>query len=254
MPDLLLELYSEEIPAAMQPRAEADLKRLVTDAAVAAGLTYAHAGAFSTPRRLTLHIEGLAAESPARREERRGPRADAPEKAIAGFLCATGLARDALVERADKKGRFLYAVIETPGRPAADILAEAIPDIIRAFPWPKSMRWGAGDLRWVRPLHAILCILSDEAGAQVVPFAIDGIAAGDSTRGHPVHAPARFAVTGLEDYRARLKRAHVMLTREERADHIWIEAHNRAFALGLDVVEDRGLLADIAGLTEWPWS
>jgi glycyl-tRNA synthetase beta chain len=252
MPDLLLELRSEEIPAGMQPRAEADLKRLVTEGLVAAGLSFAHAGAFATPRRLTLHVEGLAGESPARREERRGPRADAPDKAIDGFLRATGLTRDALEERADARGSFLYAAIATPGRPAADILAEVVPAVIRAFPWPKSMRWGAGSLRWVRPLQSILCLLSDETGARVVPFAVDGLVAGDLTQGHPFHAPRPFSVTGFEDYRAKLKRAHVLLSAGERRDHIWIEAHNRAFAQGREVVEDRALLAEIAGLTEWP--
>ncbi|HBG99305.1 MAG TPA: glycine--tRNA ligase subunit beta [Rhodobacteraceae bacterium] len=252
MPDLLLELYSEEIPAGMQPRAEVDLRRLVTEGLVASGLTYAHAGAFSTPRRLTLHVEGLSPHSPARREERRGPRADAPEKAIAGFLRSTGLTRDTLVERADKKGTFLYATIETPGRAASDIVAELLPGVIRGFPWPKSMRWGTGALRWVRPLHSILCVLSDVAGTQLVAFEVDGIVAGDVTRGHPFHAPQPFSVTGFEDYRTKLRRARVMLSAQERADHIWIEAHNRAFAQGLEVVEDRALLADIAGLTEWP--
>ncbi len=252
MPDLLIELLSEEIPARMQKRAADDLKRLVTDGLVEAGLTYASAGAFATPRRLALSVEGLLGESPTTREERKGPRADAPEKAIEGFLRATGLAREQLETRATKKGDVLFAVIERPGRPAAEIVAEVLESAIRNFPWPKSMRWGAGTLKWVRPLHSILCILSDEAGASVVPLSLDGIAAGDTTRGHRFMAPDAFSVTSFDDYRARLKRAHVLLDGQERADHIWHEATNIAFAQGLEVVEDKGLLSEVAGLVEWP--
>ena len=252
MPDLLLELFSEEIPARMQVRAAADLKKLVTDGLVEAGLTYASAGAFSTPRRLSLTIEGLTAESPTVTEDRKGPRADAPEKALAGFLRATGLTRDQLEIRDDKKGQTYFARITKPGRKAEDIIADLIPGVIRNFPWPKSMRWGAGPLKWVRPLHSILCILSDENGATVVPFDVDGIAAGDSTEGHRFMAPGRFSVTSFDDYSARLKRAHVILSAEERADHIWHDATNMGFAAGLEVVEDKGLLAEVAGLVEWP--
>merc|ERR1711969_157742 len=154
----------------MQTRAAQDLKRLVTDGMVEAGLTYAHAGAFSTPRRLVLTVEGLLAESPTTREERKGPRTDAPEKALEGFLRSTGLTKDQLEARDDKKGQVYFAVIERPGRPAAEIVAEVLENAIRNFPWPKSMRWGAGSLRWVRPLHSILCLMSDEAGATVVPM------------------------------------------------------------------------------------
>ena len=184
MPDLLIELFSEEIPARMQARAAEDLKKLVTNGLVEAGLTYAHAGAFSTPRRLVLAVEGLLGESPSLREERKGPRVDAPEKALEGFLRSTGLTKDQLEARDDKKGQVWFAVIDKPGRPAAEIIAEVLEATIRNFPWPKSMRWGAGALRWVRPLHSILCLLSDEAGARVVPLAVDGIEAGDSTEGH----------------------------------------------------------------------
>ena len=193
MPDLLLELFSEEIPARMQARAAEDLKKLVTDGLVEAGLTYAGAGAFHTPRRLALTLEGLSAESPTVVEARKGPRADAPQKALDGFLRSTGLTKDQLELRDDKKGQFYHARIEKPGRPAEDILAETIPAVIRNFPWPKSMRWGTGSLRWVRPLHAILCILSDDAGARPVPFEVDGIEAGDTTRGHRFMAPDAFA-------------------------------------------------------------
>ena len=252
MPDLLLELFSEEIPARMQARAAEDLKKLVTDGLVEAGLTYAGAGAFSTPRRLVLALEGLSAESPTLSEERKGPRADAPEKALEGFLRATGLTKDQLELRDDKKGQTYFATIVKPGRPAEDILAEVIPATIRNFPWPKSMRWGAGPLRWVRPLHSILCILSDEAGARVVPFDVDGLATGDTTEGHRFMAPGRFSVSGFDDYAAKLKKAHVVLSAEERADHIWHDATNMAFAAGLEVVEDKGLLAEVAGLVEWP--
>ena len=252
MPDLLIELFSEEIPARMQARAAEELKKRMTDGLVEAGLTYAGAAAFHTPRRLTLTIHGLLAESPMVREERKGPRVDAPEKAIEGFLRGAGLTRDQLEERDEKKGRVFFAVIEKPGRPAADIVAEELEKIIRNFPWPKSMRWGEGSLRWVRPLHSILCILSDEEGAAVVPLDIDGIKAGDSTEGHRFMAPGRFSVRDFEHYQTELKRRFVVLDATERADAIWQEASNQAFANGLELVEDKGLLSEVAGLVEWP--
>ncbi|WP_170368701.1 glycine--tRNA ligase subunit beta [Ruegeria arenilitoris] len=252
MPDLLIELFSEEIPARMQTRAGEDLKKRITDGLVEAGLTYAHAHALTTPRRLTLAVEGLLAASPTIREERKGPKVGAPDKAIDGFLRGAGISRDQLEERDTPKGAVYFATIEKPGRPAAEIVAEVLADTIRNFPWPKSMRWGSGALRWVRPLHSILCILSDEAGAQVVPMEVDGITAGDTTEGHRFMAPGRFAVTGFEDYAAKLKRAFVVLSPEERAEHIWNDAQNIAFAAGLEVVEDKGLLAEVAGLVEWP--
>ncbi|MFC0201885.1 glycine--tRNA ligase subunit beta [Paracoccus rhizosphaerae] len=252
MPDLLIELFSEEIPARMQARARDDLKRLITDGLVEAGLTYASAGAFSTPRRLTLTVEGLTDHSPTTREERKGPRTDAPEKALEGFLRSTGLTREQLEARDDKKGQVWFATITHPGRPAAEIVAEVLEATIRNFPWPKSMRWGAGNLRWVRPLHSILCILSDEAGAQVVPLNIDGIEAGNRTRGHRFMAPDAFAVTGFEDYATKLRRATVMLDADERASEIRSQAENLAFARGWQIVPDEGLLAEVAGLVEWP--
>ncbi|MGJ8623302.1 MAG: glycine--tRNA ligase subunit beta [Yoonia sp.] len=252
MPDLLIELFSEEIPARMQTRAAEDLRKLVTDGLVEAGLTYAGAAAFSTPRRLALSIEGLTGESKAVREERRGPKVGAPDKAIEGFLRGAGVAREDLEVRDDKKGQVYFAVIEKPGRMAADIIAEVLENAIRNFPWPKSMRWGAGSLKWVRPLHSILCILVDDAGAEVVPLDVDGIASGNTTRGHRFLAPDAFAVTSFDDYEAKLKRANVVLRADERADAIWNDATNQAFALGLEVVEDRGLLAEVAGLVEWP--
>ena len=252
MPDLLIELFSEEIPARMQVRAAADLKKLVTDALVEAGLTYASAGAFSTPRRLALSVEGLSPDSPDTREERKGPRADAPEKALAGFLRATGLTRDQLEIRPDKKGDVFFAVIKHAGRPATEIIAEVLEITIRTFPWPKSMRWGASALKWVRPLHSILCILSDEAGTTVVPLTIDCIQSGDSTSGHPFMAPMPFKVSGFDDYAAKLKKAHVQLNADTRASQIWSDATNLAFAQNLEVVEDAALLAEVAGLVEWP--
>jgi glycyl-tRNA synthetase beta chain len=252
MSDVLIELFSEEIPARMQARAAEDLRKLVTDGLVAAGLHYAGARAFATPRRLVLAMDGLSDHSPALREERKGPKVDAPQPAIDGFLRSTGLTLEALETRDDKKGAFYVAVIEKPGRAAADILAEVLDTTIRNFPWPKSMRWGSGSLRWVRPLQSILCIMTTEAGAQVVPLDVDGIVAGNVTRGHRFMAPDAFAVTGFDDYAARLKRAFVLLDAGERAAMIEAEAQNRAFALGLELVEDRGLLAEVAGLVEWP--
>ena len=253
MPDLLIELFSEEIPARMQAKARDDLRKLVTDGLVEAGLTYASAGAFSTPRRLTLTLDGLTGESRPVREERKGPRADAPAAALDGFLRSTGLSLDQLERREDKKGGVtLFAVLQKPGRPAAEIVAEVLETTIRTFPWPKSMRWGNGSLRWVRPLHSILCLLVDEAGASVVPLTIDGITAGNTTAGHRFLSPARFPVTSFDDYAVKLKRAHVVLDSAEREAAIWQGATNLAFAAGLELVPDPALLAEVAGLVEWP--
>jgi glycyl-tRNA synthetase beta chain len=253
MSDLLIELFSEEIPARMQARAAEDLKKRVTDGLVEAGLTYVGAAAFSTPRRLTLTVQGLLDQSPTVREERKGPKVGAPDKAIEGFLRGAGLTRDQLEERDTPKGAVYFATIEKAGRSAADIVAEVLEATIRNFPWPKAMRWGAGSLRWVRPLHSILCILTNDAGeASVVSMDVDGIAAGNTTQGHRFMASGRFAVSNFDDYQAKLKRDHVILSAAERADHIWQDATNMAFAAGLEVVEDRGLLAEVAGLVEWP--
>ncbi|PCD77083.1 glycine--tRNA ligase subunit beta [Pseudothioclava arenosa] len=252
MPDLLIELFSEEMPARMQPRARDDLRKLVTDGLVEAGLTYGHAAAFSTPRRLVLALQGLTKESPTLREERKGPKTDAPEKAIEGFLRSTGLSLEQLEIRDDKKGQVYFAVTERAGRPAAEIVADVLEKTIRNFPWPKSMRWGSGSLRWVRPLHSILCILTDEAGAEVVPLDVDGITSGDTTRGHRFMAPGVIRVTGFDDYTAKLKAAKVVLDQDERAAAIWHDAQQMAFARGLEVVEDKGLLAEVAGLVECP--
>ncbi len=252
MPDLLIELFSEEIPARMQGMAREALKKLVTDGLVEAGLTYASAGAFSTPRRLTLTVEGLTPESRPVREERKGPRTDAPAQAVEGFLRSTGLTLDQLERRADKKAEVFYAVVEKPGRKADAIIAEVTEAAIRSFPWPKSMRWGAGTLRWVRPLHSILCLLTDDSGSAVVPLEVEGIVSSNTTEGHRFLAPGRFFVTSFEDYAAKLRRAFVMLDPAEREAHIWNDATNGAFAAGLEVVEDKGLLTEVAGLVEWP--
>lgn len=252
MAELLLELFSEEIPARMQGRAAEDLKRMMTDGLVEAGVTYEAAAAFATPRRLALSVVGLLPRTRATREERKGPRTDAPAAAIEGFLRSTGLTRDQLRVQEDKKGAFLVAVIEKPGRDSAEVIAELVPKIIREFPWPKSMRWGAGSLRWVRPLHSILCILSDEAGTRVVPFAVDGISSGDTTMGHRFLAPAAFAVRHFDDYVAKLRAAYVILDPEERKRQIKAEAETLAFAQGLELVPDEGLLSEVAGLVEWP--
>ncbi|MCR9273647.1 MULTISPECIES: glycine--tRNA ligase subunit beta [Mameliella] len=252
MPDLLIELFSEEIPARMQGKAAQDLKKLMTDGLVEAGLTYSGAEAFSTPRRLALTVHGLSAESPTLREERRGPKVGAPDKALEGFMRGAGVTRDQLEEREEKKGAFYYATVVTPGRPAAEIVAEQLEKTVRNFPWPKSMRWGAGSLRWVRPLHRILCLLTDEAGDHPIDLDIDGIKAGQTTEGHRFMGDGAFEVTGFEDYETRLKRAFVILDPQARADAIWHDATNMAFARGLEVVEDEGLLREVAGLVEWP--
>ncbi len=252
MPDLLIELFSEEIPARMQARAREDLKKLVTEGLVQAGLTYASAGAFSTPRRLVLSVDGLTSESRPVREERKGPSTIAPAQAVEGFLRSTGLTLDQLERRADKKGETFYAVVEKPGRAAAVIVAEVLEAVIRTFPWPKSMRWGNGTLRWVRPLQSIICLLSDETGAQVVPLTVDGIVAGNVTEGHRFMGNGRFTVSGFDDYVVKLKRAKVVLDTAEREAAIWQGAQNLAFAAGMEVVADPGLLAEVAGLVEWP--
>ncbi len=252
MPDLLIELFSEEIPARMQARAREDLKKLVTDGLVEAGLTYASAGAFSTPRRLALSVEGLTSESRAVREERKGPATSAPAAAVEGFLRSTGLTLEQLERRADKKGEVFFAVVEKPGRKAEAIVAEVLEGVIRNFPWPKSMRWGSGTLRWVRPLQRILCLLSDEAGTHVVPLEVDGIVAGNVTEGHRFMGAGPFPVHGFDDYVVKLKRAFVVLDSAEREASIWQGAENAAFAAGMEVVPDAGLLTEVAGLVEWP--
>jgi len=260
MPDLLLELFSEEIPARMQRQAAEDLKRLITNALVDRSLTYEGAQAFVTPRRLALHVVGLPAAQPTLREERKGPRVGAPEAAIQGFLKSAGLARieDATIEKDSKKGEFYVASIEKPGRSTSEALTEIIPSVVRAFPWPKSMRWGNAStrpdaLRWVRPLRGILCTLTTpHDAAEVVPFAVDGIEAGEFTWGHRFMAPEPIDVRRYDDYVDALQKAKVVLDADRRKAIICEDAKNLAFAQGLTFVEDDGLLEEVAGLVEWP--
>ena len=259
MPDLLLELFSEEIPARMQARAAEDLRKLVTDRLVDAGLVYEGARAFVTPRRLALSVHGVPARQADVREEKKGPRVGAPENAIAGFLKAAGLKSigEAKVQP-DKKGDFYIAVIEKPGRGAIEVIGEILPDVIQKFPWPKSMRWGVqskepGALGWVRPLHSIVATFGPETEEpDIVPFSVGGIAAGNATRGHRFLAPEPFTVRRLADYQQKLDRAKVVLDAERRRDIIHTEAKQLAFAQGLELIEDGGLLAEVAGLVEWP--
>jgi len=260
MPDLLLELFSEEIPARMQRRAAEDLKKLVTDALVERGLLYEGAKAFATPRRLALHVAGLPVKGQDVREERKGPRVGSPEAAIQGFLKGAGLSsiEQAKIESDPKKGEFYVAVIEKPGRSTPDVLAEILPSIVKNFPWPKSMRWGAasrepGSLRWVRPLHSIVCTFGPETeDPEVVRFDVDGIGSGDVTKGHRFLAPDEIRVKRFDDYAPALERAKVVIDTDRRKDMILHDAKDLAFAQGLELVEDEGLLEEVAGLVEWP--
>jgi glycyl-tRNA synthetase beta chain len=260
MPDLLLELRSEEIPARMQRKAAGDLKKMVTDGLVEAGLTYEAAVEYWTPRRLTLDIRGLNARSKDVHEEKKGPSTKAPEQAIAGFLRSAGLTdiSQAHVHSDPKKGDFYVAHISKPGRAAEEIIAELIPGIIRTFPWPKSMRWGKasakpGSLRWVRPLQSIVCTFGPETEEPVVvDFEIDGIRAGNVTYGHRFHAPGAITVRRFADYVAKLEAAKVVLDADRRKQIILSDARNLAFANGLELVEDDLLLEEVSGLVEWP--
>ena len=255
MPDLLLELFCEEIPSRMQRRAAEDLKKLIGDGLMDAGLIFEGSESFATPRRLALHVAGVPARSPDTREERKGPRVGAPEKAVEGFLRAAGLASldEAEVVSDPKKGDFYVARIEKPGRAAEEIIAELVPDVIRKFPWPKAMRWGEGTLRFVRPLHGILCTFGPEhEETEVVPFEVDGIRSGNVTHGHRFMAPGAITVKRFDDYVTALEKAKVVLDLDRRKDIIRHDARNGAMALGLDLVEDEGLLEEAAGLVEWP--
>src|SRR5450756_1217794 len=243
MPDLLLEFLSEEIPARMQARAADDLKKMVTDRLVAAGLVYEGAKAFATPRRLALSVHGVLVRQPDIKEQKKGPRVGAPEGAIAGFLKAAGLSLigEAKVEKDAKKGDFYVAVIEKQGRPAIDVIGEMMPEVVRSFPWPKSMRWGSGRLTWVRPLHSIIATFGPETEEpEIVKFSIDGIAAGNETRGHRFMAPAPITVRRFDDYVAKLESAKVVLDPARRADMIHADAKNLGFAQGFELVEDEG--------------
>jgi len=261
MPDLLLELFSEEIPARMQRKAGEDLKKLVTDALVERGLVYEGAKAFATPRRLALHIAGLPVRGRDVREERKGPRVGAPDAAVQGFLKAAGLSSldQATIVSDPKKGDSYVAIIEKPGQETVAAIAEIVPAVIRSFPWPKSMRWGkasaaGASLRWVRPLHSILCTFgaAEVEDPEVVPFEVDGIVSGNVTYGHRFHAPGPITVKRLDDYVSSLEKAKVVLDADRRKEIILTDARNLAFAQGLDLVEDEGLLEEVAGLVEWP--
>jgi len=253
MADFLLELFSEDIPARMQARACDDLKKLITDGIMDRGLTYSAAAAFATPRRLCLSLTGLPDVTPDTREERKGPRTDAPEKALKGFLRSTGLTKDQLEARDDKKGQVWFAVIKKKGAPAADVLSEVIEHAIRNFPWPRSMRWGTGDLRWVRPLQSIMAVLIHEANEnEIVPVSVGDLTSGAQTFGHRFMAPDAITPADFDDYIAKLAAAKVVLDPADRRDRIWADATNMAFAQGMEVVDDKGLLAEVAGLVEWP--
>ena len=249
MPELLLEFFSEEIPARMQNKAAQDLLRLVGSGLKAEGLDFANPRAFATPRRLTLVLDGVPARSPDIEEERKGPRVGAPEKAIAGFLKAAGLASlDDCETRQDKKGAYYVAIRKQAGRPAAEVIAQVVRDAVTKMPWPKAMRWGAGNLRWVRPLHSILCLHD----GKTVPFEIDGIVSGNVTYGHRFMAPEPITVHDFADYVEKLQAAKVMLDPAKRAETILTTARKIAHANGLELIEDAALLAETAGLAEWP--
>src|SRR5262245_27395158 len=260
MPDLLLELFSEEIPARMQGRAADDLKKMVTDRLVDAGLVYEGARAFATPRRLALTVQGVPVRQPDLKEERKGPRVGAPEGAIAGFLKAAGLSSisEASIQKDPKKGDFYVALTEKPGRPAIEVIGEQLAIVLRTFPWPKSMRWGAqsaksSSLEWVRPLHAIVATFGPETEEpDIVPVAIDGVASGNTTYGHRFLSPAAITVRHFDDYVAKLEKSKVVLDPARRREIILNDARNLAFAQGFELVEDENLLNEAAGLVEWP--
>ena len=260
MPDLLFEVFSEEIPARMQARAAEDLRKMVTDRLVDAGLVYEGATAFATPRRLALAVQGIPARQPDLKEEKKGPRVGAPEVAVQGFLKSAGLGSiaEATIQKDPKKGDFYVALVEKPGRPAIDVLAEILPIVIRTFPWPKSMRWGErssrpGALAWVRPLHSIVATFGPETETpDIVPFVVDGVVAGSTTRGHRFLAPGVIHVRHFADYAAKLERAKVVLVPARRREIIVTDAKHLAFAQGFELVEDEALLDEVTGLVEWP--
>ena len=252
MQELLIELLSEEIPARLQRRAAEDFKKGMTKGFSEAGLTFDRAEVNYTPRRLALVVHGMSSHSSSVIEERKGPRADAAEKAINGFLRAVGLKREEVEVRKTKKGATLFAVITKPGRPAQDIVAEVLGNVIRQFPWPTSMLWGEGQLRWIRPLRRILCILSEKNSVNVVPFEIAGLIAGNLTEGHRFMAPDVFAVKSFADYVEKLRRAKVEIRADVRSEKIWKDANEQASDVGLVVLKDDFLLEEVTGLVEWP--
>ncbi len=250
MPQFLLELFSEEIPARMQKRAAEDLKKLLMDALSKAGFLPGGMETFSAPRRLVAVVEGLPERTADVREERKGPKVDAPAQAIEGFLRGAGLTEiaQARVVSDPKKGDFYVADLVKPGRATPDALAEIVPDIIRNFPWPKSMRWGEGTLRWVRPLHRILAVFDGE----IVPFDVDGIAASNISEGHRFHGTGTFEVKDFEDYEAKLSAAHVVLDRDQRKAQIKADAQTLCQARNLELIDDEGLLEEVCGLVDEP--
>jgi glycyl-tRNA synthetase beta chain len=248
MPDLLLELFSEEIPARMQVQAGKDLERLVVGALSDRGLLFEAARAFAGPRRLTLAVQGLPAKQPDVSEEKKGPRVGAPEKAIEGFLKSAGITLDQCEKRADPKGDFYVAVIHRKGRATADVLAEILPEQIAKLPWPKSMRWADGTFRWVRPLHGIVATFDGE----VIPFEFAGVKSGVTTKGHRFLSKGDISVRRFEDYEKKLRDAHVILDGAERRETILHDARQKAFALGLELIDDEGLANEVMGLAEWP--
>ncbi|MDR3475316.1 MAG: glycine--tRNA ligase subunit beta [Devosia sp.] len=255
MPELLLELFSEEIPARFQRRAAEDLKQAVTNGLVEAGLMYEGARAVVTPRRLALTVGGLPAASADTREDRRGPRVGAPQQAIDGFLKSAGLGSidEARIEADPKKGDFYIAHIEKKGAPTRDILAALLPKVIAEFPWPKSMRWGYGRTQWVRPIRAITATFgNDTEEPEIVPFAVEGLASGRTTYGHRFMAPEPIEVKRFDDYATSLERARVVVDIDRRRDIIKADAEHLAFAQGLTVIADDNLLEEVAGLVEWP--
>ena len=252
MSELLIELFSEEIPSRMQKSAGDDLKKNITQGLMNASLAFESAASFYTPRRLVLVVEGLAAYSVSKVVERRGPRSDAPEVAVNGFIKSTGLSESELEVRKEKNGEFFFAAIKTPGRKATEIVAEVLQETIINFPWGKSMNWGTSSIKWVRPLHNILCIISSETETSVVPIELDGIKSNNHSRGHRFMSGIEFPVSSFDDLRSKLKKAFVVLDNEERERDIWSNASNQAFALGLEVVKDPLLLTEVSGLVEWP--
>ena len=245
MPQLLLEIFSEEIPARMQQGAARDLERMVSDRLKAAGLTWEALTTYAGPRRLTLVIDGLPTATPDREEEVKGPRASAPEQALEGFLRKTGLTRDQLTER----DGVLFAVLSSKGRATTDLVAETVDQVVRTFPWPKSMRWGSGTLRWVRPIKRILCLFD----GQVVPFEIDGIQSDAITEGHRFLGSGELLrVSDFVDYRTQLEKNFVLLDVADRKLRILEQAKAACAARGLALVDDDGLLDEVAGLAEWP--
>ena len=252
MKDLLIELFSEEIPSGMQALGSMNFKKLMTEGLVDAGLTYENAAVFFTPTRLVLIVSGLIDMSSSEILERRGPRTDAPENAVLGFLRSTGLKRNDLEVQKVKNGEFFFAKIKKPGRPSGAIVSETLKKTIEGFPWPKSMRWGAGTMKWARPLKNIMGILYDETGANVIDLTIDGLVANNKSVGHRFLAGQSFSVNSFDDLKLKLKKSFVILDQAERRAEIKNSATNGAFALGFDVVEDELLLNEVTGLVEWP--